>query len=124
MHAKGVVGLMLKDFLSGLHEKPAASWRAGVSAALQGGRLSSSGMATGLGGSQGLRHRVKRIDRLIGNAAILRDRAGTDGERTARWPSDIGYVLIVADWSDRSRDHSWHLLRASVVVGGPERDAA
>ncbi len=45
MHAKGIVGLMLKDCLSSLHEKRAEAVRAGVGAALQGGHLTLSGLA-------------------------------------------------------------------------------
>ncbi len=118
MHAKGIVGLMLKDCLSGLHEKRAEALCAGVSAAVSGGRLSLSGLAHRVGGSAALRHRIKRIDRLIGNDAIHQDRSVIYSELAARWLSDIGHTLIVVDWSDLTRDQSWHLLRASVAVEG------
>lgn len=43
MHAKGIAGLMLKDCLSGLHEKRAEALCAGVSSAVSGGRRLACG---------------------------------------------------------------------------------
>lgn len=118
MHAKGIVGLMLKDCLSSLHEKRAEAVRAGVGAALRGGHLSLSGLAQRMAGTVALRYRVKRMDRLLGNDAIHGERAMIYGALARGWLRQLEHVLVVVDWSDVTADQRWHLLRASVAVDG------
>lgn len=118
MHAKAIVGLMLGDCLSSLHSKQAEAVRVGVSAALLGGHLSLSGLARRIHGPVALRHRVKRMDRLLGNNAIHEKRAEIYGALAAHWLCDVGCLLIVVDWSALTVDQRWHLLRASVAVEG------
>lgn len=118
MHAKGIVGLMLKDCLSSLHAKQAEALQVGVGAALRGGHLSLSGLSRRLEGAVALRHRVKRIDRLLGNDAIHAERTEIYGALARHWLRQIEHVLVVVDWSDLTDDQQWHLLRASVAVEG------
>ena len=75
MHAKGIVKLMLGSCLSSLHEKQAEALRTSVCAAVEGGHLSLSQLARKLHSRVALRHRVKRMDRLLGNKAIHARRA-------------------------------------------------
>lgn len=118
MHAKGIVGLMLKDCLSPLHAKQAEALRAGVGAAVSGGHLSLSGLSRRLEGAVALRHRVKRMDRLLGNEAIHARRGEIYAALAQRWLHDLEHVVVVVDWSDLTDDQRWHLLRASVAVEG------
>lgn len=118
MHAKAIVKLMLKHPLSGLHEKQAEALRAGVGAAVAGGHLSLSDLARHLAGPVALRHRVKRIDRLLGNETIHHHREAIYRDIAGAWLSDLQTALIVVDWSDLTADQSWHLLRASIAVEG------
>ena len=118
MHAKGIVKLMLKTCLSSLHEKQAEALRAGVCAALEGGRLSLSQLARKLRGRVALRHRIKRMDRLLGNDAIHAKRLEVYGRLARHWLNDLGQLLIVVDWSPLTEDQQWQLLRASIAVEG------
>lgn len=118
MHAKRIVGLMLEGCLSCLHGRQEEAIEAGVTAAIRGGRLSLSGLAQRVEGDVALRHRVKRMDRLLGNVAIHGKRAEIYGALAARWLNGIDNVLIVVDWSDITTDQRWQLLRASVAVEG------
>ena len=114
MHAKAIVKLMLNTCLSSLHEKQAEALRVGVCAALEGGRLSLSQLARKLRGRVALRHRVKRMDRLLGNDAIHAKRTEAYGSLARHWLSHLGPV----DWSTLTQDQQWHLLRASITVEG------
>lgn len=118
MHAGTIVKRMLGNCLSSLHEKQAEALRAGVVAAVEGGALSLSQLAQQIPGEVGLRHRVKRMDRWLGNEAIHSRRFEIYGSLAHSWLNETGPLLIVIDWSDVTADQKWQLLRASVAVEG------
>lgn len=118
MHAKKIVDRMLYGCLSSLHVKLSEAVKAAVCGALRGGRLSLSQLARSVESATTMRHRVKRIDRLLGNASLHGARAKIYRELAAQWLTGIDRVLVVVDWSDATTDQRWHLLRASVAVEG------
>src|SRR3990167_9182899 len=118
MHAKKIVDEMLKDCLLCLHAKQAEGVKAAVCGALGGGRLSLSQLARSVESATTMRHRVKRIDRLLGNKSLHAARATIYHEVAEQWLDGIEQVLVVVDWSDVTSDQRWHLLRASVSVEG------
>lgn len=118
MHARKIVDEMLCGCLSSLHAKLAEAVKAAVCGALSGGCLSLSQLARSVHSITAMRHRVKRIDRLLGNTALHGARADIYREVAAQWLAGIDQVLVVVDWSDATADQRWHLLRASVAVVG------
>lgn len=118
MHAGTIVKRMLDGCVSGLHAKQSASILAAVTAVLRGGRLSLSQLARSLESTVAMRHRIKRMDRLLGSPRIHRHRLPIYRALAARWLDGVNTLLIVVDWSDMTEDQRWHLLRASVVVEG------
>mgnify|MGYP000856879711 CR=1 FL=1 len=118
MHARGIVDEMLCGSLSMLHAKLAEAVKATVFGALGGGRLSLSQLARSVESATAVRHRVKRIDRLLGNASLHAARADIYREVAAQWLAGIEQLLVVVDWSDATTDQRWHLLRAGVAVEG------
>ncbi|MDP4029561.1 MAG: hypothetical protein Q8P42_11445 [Gallionella sp.] len=91
---------MLKDCLLCLHAKQAEGVKAAVCGALGGGRLSLSQLARSVESAAAMRHRVKRIDRLLGNEALHAARATIYHEVAKQWLGGIEQVLVVVDWSD------------------------
>ena len=118
MHASRIVEEMLSGCLSSLHARLAESVKAAVGGALRGGLLSLSQLARSLPPSTAMRHRVKRIDRLLGNGALHGARTEVYREVAVQWLAGVEQVLVVVDWSDLTADQAWHLLRASVAVEG------
>lgn len=118
MYAKKIVGGMLGDCLSGLHAKLAEAVNAAVDGVLRKGHLSLSQLARSLASSTAMRYRVKRIDRLLGNASLHSARLDIYRKLAARWLSGLDNVLVLIDWSDATTDQRWHLLRASIAVEG------
>ncbi|MGB4064975.1 MAG: IS4 family transposase [Azonexus sp.] len=118
MHARKIVNGLLVGCLSCLHGKRAELIRAAVWGALNGGRLSLSQLARSLSSEGAMRHRIKRIDRLLGNAAIYGARLCIYQAVAAHWLAGVRQLLIVVDWSDVTPDQKWHLLRASIAVDG------
>ena len=118
MHARKIVDGMLCGCLLSLHATLAEAVKAAVCGALRGGRLSLSQLARSVESATAMRHRVKRIDRLLGNDSLHGARADIYREVAAQWLIGIDQVLVVVDWSDATTDQRWHLLRASVAVEG------
>jgi hypothetical protein len=77
-----------------------------------------SAIALRLSGSTTLKHRIKSVDRLLGNSGLHLARSALYGAVAQRWLQGLSQLLVVVDWSDLSRDQRWQLLRASVVVEG------
>lgn len=75
MHAKKIIDEILSDCLQCLHAKQAEGVKVAVCGALGGGRLSLSQLARSVESATTMRHRVKRIDRLLGNEALHTARA-------------------------------------------------
>lgn len=118
MHARNIVDGFLGTCLSCLHAKQAEVVKVAVCSALEGGHLSLSQLARSTTSTTTMRHRIKRIDRLLGNKALHAARAAIYQGVAQRWLAGIDQMLVVVDWSDVSADQRWHLLRASAAVEG------
>lgn len=118
MHVAGIVARILEPCLSGLHAKRAQALQRSVVALLIGGVLSLSALALALRSSTRFKHRLKSVDRLLGNVALQSARHQLYAALGARWLSGVAQILLVVDWSDLTPDQRWQWLRASVVVEG------
>jgi len=118
MYARKIVDEFLGACLSCLHAKQAEVVKVAVCSALEGGHLSLSQLARSTASTTAMRHRIKRIDRLLGNKALHAARVSIYQGVVQRWLAGISQMLVVVDWSDASTDQRWHLLRASVAVEG------
>ncbi len=67
MHAVGVLQKQLQDSIPSLHLKRLRAFVCRVRSAMTTRRLTLSGLASGLLARQAIRHRIKRVDRLLGN---------------------------------------------------------
>ena len=118
MHADRILTHVLGSCLTSLHAKQAAALLRATSALLRGSITSLTEIALCLSGDTILKHRIKSVDRLLGNSKLHLARAGLYRSVAQRWLQGISQLLVVVDWSDLSRDQRWQLLRASVVVEG------
>ena len=114
MHAVTVLQDLLRRCIPALQEKRLSVLIAAVDSCLRKRRLTLSELARGLESTTTVRHRIKRIDRLLGN----------------RWLQDQGLCfyrmlckkliapgsepIILVDWSDLKPDRSLLLLRATL----------
>lgn len=118
MHAERIVARILRPCLTEIHAKRAAALTRTIAAVLRGGTVTLSAMALHLRHGIALKHRLKSVDRLLGNLALQRVRADLYRRLAQHWLKDINQWLIIVDWSDVTPDQRWQLLRASVVVEG------
>jgi hypothetical protein len=118
MHANQIVARILDGVQDWMH---ARRWRAlcdVANAAASGAAVSLTGLALCTKRPTTLRHRVKCVDRLLGNTLLAIERQAIYAALARRWLSGLPQLLIVVDWSSLSADLHWHWLRASVVVQG------
>lgn len=118
MHAEKILARVLGPCMEGLHSKRAGALLRATAGLLRGGISSLSAIALNLEGATRLKHRLKSVDRLLGNTALNLERHELYRYVALSWLKDVSQILIVVDWSDLTRDQRLQLLRASVVVEG------
>jgi ribosomal protein L34 len=118
MHAEAIVTRVLGPCLGSMHTKRAGALLRASAALLRGGTTSLSAIALRLGGATTLKHRLKSVDRLLGNTGLQQQRWEVYRSLAQRWGEHLPQILVVIDWSDLTRDQRWQLLRASVAIEG------
>ncbi|MBB1627729.1 hypothetical protein [Achromobacter sp. UMC71] len=74
MRAVGVLQKLFHDSVPSLHLSRLKALMSAVRSAMTTRRLTLSGRARGLPAGQAIRHRIKRVDRLLGNAHLRSER--------------------------------------------------
>lgn len=118
MHTPTIVTQVMQCCLPLMH---AARWRAlhdVVVSAVNGRALSLVTLALGAPRETSVRHRVKCVDRLLGNRHLKAHRFDLYAALAQQWLTGLPQFLIVVDWSSLTADMQWHWLRASVVCDG------
>lgn len=118
MHALTILHRILSSSLPAIHAKRLTSLLAAVEAVVLGSRLTLSDLGRGLYGPVAVKHNIKRVDRLLGNAALHTEASALYEALTRQCLEGITMPLIVIDWSDLTPDRRWQLLRASVATEG------
>jgi len=99
----------------------AARWfalRDVVVSSVNGHALGLVALAVGTPRTISVRHRVKCVDRLLGNTHLKTHRFDLYTALAQQWLTGLPQLLIVVDWSSLTADMQWHWLRASVVCDG------
>jgi RNase P protein component len=118
MHALAILQRCIAPLLTGIHRRRLAVLLEAVAATVTGPRLTLTEIGRRFGGGSDLRHRIKRADRLLGNAHLRRDAKHIYTALARMLLTGVAEPLVVIDWSDLKEDQSLHLLRASLPVGG------
>jgi hypothetical protein len=109
---------LLKDRLPNLHATRLQALMAAIEAGLTGASLAITTLGRAVSGPTFIKHKIKRIDRLVGNRHLQSERLdfycvmATCLLKRLKWP------LILVDWSPLTSDQRQQLLRASLPVGG------
>lgn len=114
MHALTVLQDLLRRYIPTLHEKRLSVLVAAVGSCLRKRRLSLSELARGLESTTTVRHRIKRIDRLLGNPWLQAQRRCFYEMLCRRLIAADSQPIILVDWSDLKPDRSLLLLRATL----------
>ena len=91
---------------------------AAIDAVTRGGRLTLTGIGRTLRSQTTVKHTIKRVDRLLSNPHLHRDRALLSTALIQQMLGPQTCPVIVVDWSDLTTDRRWQVLRAALPVGG------
>lgn len=124
MHASPVVpvlGRWLRRACPAIHAVRATAVIAVVEALVLGAKLALTPLGRNLRSAAFAKHSIKRVDRLLGNRHLRRERSLIYGA-VARWLlAATPRPVLLIDWADcgpGDARHRWLLLRAAVPLGG------
>lgn len=118
MQAMTLLARRLIDGMPQMHALRLNVLLAAVAALMQHPTLSISALGRALSGQAKPKHRIKRIDRLIGNPHLMQERRPLYGLLCHWLLQGMSRPLIVVDWSDATPDRQWQLLRAALPTQG------
>lgn len=118
MHTLSVLQKCFRESLPEIHRKRSQALTAAVDAVAHGARVTITGLGRSLTGtSTRIKHRVKRMDRLVGNRLLGAQRKRFYQAIVLRLLAGCPQPIILVDWSDFSVDRQQQLLCASLAVG-------
>jgi hypothetical protein len=118
MHAREFLHNCLERSCPDMHAARREAVVSGVSGVMNGRRLSIAGVGRALPSGAKAKHRIKRIDRLVGNPHLALEHLDLYRAMAAPLVGTQPRPLILVDWSDAASDRSLQLLRASIVADG------
>jgi hypothetical protein len=118
MHSLRFVNNWLERKCSFVHRARARSLGRAVEALLGGGKLSLTHLGRSLSGPSYEKHRIKSVDRLLGNRHLHGERLEVYRRLAHELLRGSQRPVIVVDWSDGHPGRKWLLLRAAVAVQG------
>ena len=121
MHASPIVPLLqrwLRRTCPAVHTARASAVVTVVEALVLGAKLALTHLGRNLRSAAFAKHSIKRVDRLLGNAHLQRERS-LIYRAVARWLlAATPRPVLLIDWADCGPGHRWLLLRAAVPLGG------
>ena len=118
MHTPTIVAQVMQCCLPLMHAARWCALRDVVVSSVNGHALGLVALAVGTPRTISVRHRVKCVDRLLGNRHLESHRYDLYAALARQWLTGLPQLLIVVDWSSLTADMQWHWLRASVVCDG------
>jgi hypothetical protein len=108
----------LQKAVPSIHRTRLNALMAAVGAVLCGSQASITSLGRGLSNTAFLKHKIKRMDRLIGNTRLTQERWDIYAALTRWLVQGLPQPLILIDWSPLSGDQEHQVLRASLPVKG------
>ena len=118
MHAITIVQDVLHTACPHIHARRLKALLLATRAALHASSHTLSNLARALDGNAAVRHRVKRMDRLLGSRALQQECASVYAAMARYWQRGNDTPLIVVDWTDLNESRSAQMIRASVALVG------
>ncbi len=118
MHTAKVLHTLLSQSVPSIHGARLRALVCAVDAIVHGARANVTAIGRGLRGQVYDKHKIKRIDRLLSNPHLYKERGGLYRSIVDRLLWRIDEPIILIDWSPLRADQHWQLLGASVPLGG------
>lgn len=118
MHAVRILQKWMGDALPGIQRARLNAVLDGVEGLLRGQRLWLAALGRNVEGRTLEKHKIKRIDRLLGNHRLSSEQHGVYAWIAGLVLGPCRHPVIIVDWSDIDTAKKLFLLRAAVSVGG------
>ncbi len=118
MHTVKVLHKLLSQSVPFIHAVRLKAFMVAVQSLTQGGKATVTSLGRSLIGSAYDKHKIKRMDRLLSNKHLCKERIPVYAALTQQLLKGITEPVILIDWSPLCADQSWQLLRAAIPVGG------
>ena len=118
MHAIRFLRTYLRKTCPTLHAKRLAVLLTAVETVTRYHRLTLTALGRALHSAALVKHNIKRMDRLLGNVRLETERTRLYAALAQWMLTRVRQPIVVIDWSDLTPNRHWHLLRASLPVGG------
>ncbi len=118
MHVTKMLQNWLTEVLPKIHSKRRDALGAVVSAAIDGGRLTVTGLGRSIRSDAKEKHNIKRADRVLSNENLQFERLGIYRAMAREIIGSTGNPIVLIDWSDIDEGQKFFLLRASTPAKG------
>ena len=115
MHASSLLQRWFGGNTPFMHRGRQVSLLAAVEGLLCGGTLTLTHLGRSLRGAAHAKHKIKRIDRLLGNGHLQRECRQVYAALARRLLRGVRRPVIVVDWSDCEPGHEWLMLTAALA---------
>jgi len=114
MHAQRLLHNYFKKSCAQVHKKRLASLMRVSKSLLSRGKLTLTSLGRHLSGSSAVKHKIKLIDRLLGNRQLYSERLAIYQAMSQKIIGTLTSIQVIVDWSPCA-SHAQQLLRASLV---------
>lgn len=118
MHTVLVLHKLLHNAVPTIHVVRLASLMAAVQSVLSGAQVSVTSLGRYIFNPAFVKHKIKRMDRLLGNHKLYQERLSLYGVMIQQLLQGLPQPIILIDWSPLTADQEQQLLRASIPVKG------
>ena len=118
MQAKTVLHRLLKGVCEGMHAVRREALATAVQAAMQGRRMTVTGLGRAIESQAREKHCIKRADRLLSNGHLQREVQGIYAALTSWLVGAQKHPVILIDWSDLDEAKRHQVMRAALMVAG------
>jgi len=118
MHSISMVEGWVGRNLTFMHAKRSAALLAVVGAVLRRGSMTLTQLGRALPGKSLTKHKIKRVDRLLGNPHLHAELDLIYQRQARTLLSGVPNPVILVDWSNAQPDRSWQVLMAAVSSKG------
>ena len=118
MHTARVLQTWLSRNCRFMHQARAEALVKVVDGVMVGGRATLTELGRNVRGDALEKHRIKCVDRLVGNTNLSTERLAVYSEVALWLVGKVERPWVIIDWSDVELGHEFLMLKAAVPVGG------
>ena len=118
MHALRLLQKIISSACPNIHKNRLHALIRITEALLYSQRLSLTQLGRNLVGKAYVKHKIKRVDRLLGNSHLATERRWIYEALAHRLLKNVSQPVIIVDWSELTNDQAYQLLRASLPLSG------